>query len=77
MSTLESTISMLENMSPADVEVIYTMTKALFDKQSSPFQPMSRDQILQDLAVSRRQIQEGQCADARDALRAVRAKYDL
>lgn len=77
MSTLESTISMLENMAPADVEVIYTMTKALFDKQASPFQPLSRDQLLRDLAVSRQQIQEGKYTDAKDAVQAVRAKYGL
>ena len=77
MSTLESTISMLENMAPADVEVIYTMTKALFDKQASPFQPLSREQILRDLAESRQQIQAGQYSDAKDALQALRSKYGL
>lgn len=77
MSTLESTISMLENMSPEDVQVIYTMTKALFDKQPTPFHPLSRAQILQELTVSRQQIQAGQYADAMEALRAVRAKHGL
>lgn len=77
VSTLESTISMLENMAPADVEVIYTMTKALFDKQASPFQPLSREQILRDLAESRQQIQAGQYSDAKDALQALRSKYGL
>ena len=77
MSTLESTISMLENMPQSDVEVIYTMTKALFDKQASPFQALSREQILRDLAESRQQIEKGQYADAKDALQALRSKYGL
>lgn len=75
LSTLESTISILENMSPSDVAVLYTITKALFDKQVSCFQPLSCELILQDLVESRQQIQRGQYNSTKDALHIVKAKH--
>lgn len=47
------------------------------NSNDSVFQPLSRDQLLQDLAESRRQIQAGQYSDAKDALQALRSKYGL
>lgn len=47
------------------------------NSHDSIFHPLSRDQILQDLAESRQQIQAGQYTDAKDALQALRSKYGL
>jgi hypothetical protein len=35
----------------------------MFDKESSPFKALTREQILGDLAISRRQVENGECDD--------------
>ncbi|MDO5328307.1 MAG: hypothetical protein Q4G00_16580 [Clostridia bacterium] len=77
MSTLESTISMLRVMPEADVRVIFEMTKKLFDDKASPFAPVSKKQILQDVDVSSRQIEQGNTQDTAEAIRELKTKYGL
>lgn len=77
MSTLESTISMLRVMPEADVRVIFEMTKKLFDDKASPFAPVSKKQVLQDLNVSSRQIDQANVQDASEAIRELRKNYGL
>ena len=77
MSTLESTISMLRVMPEADVRIIFEMTKKLFDDKASPFAPVSKKHILQDVDVSSRQIQQGDIKDAAEAIRELKTKYGL
>ena len=77
MSTLESTISMLRVMPEADVRIIFEMTKKLFDDKASPFAPVSKKYILQDVDVSSRQIQQGDIKDAAEAIRELKTKYGL
>ena len=77
MSTLESTISMLRVMPEADVRVIFEMTKKLFDDKASPFAPVSKKQILQDVDVSSRQIEQGNTQDTAEAIRELKTKYSL
>ena len=77
MSTLESTISMLRVMPEADVRIIFEMTKKLFDDKASPFAPVSKKQILQDVDVSSQQIVQGDIKDASEAIRELKTKYGL
>ncbi len=77
MSTLESTISMLRVMPEADVRVIFEMTKKLFDDKASPFAPVRKKQILQDVDVSSRQIEQGNTQDTAEAIRELKTKYGL
>ncbi len=77
MSTLETTISMLRVMPEAEVQVIFDVTKALFDKRSSPFQPVSKEQVLRDLALSEQQIASGEFRDARVAIQELKARYGV
>ena len=77
MSTLESTISMLRVMPEADVRIIFEMTKKLFDDIASPFAPVSKKQILQDVDVSSQQIVQGDIKDASEAIRELKTKYGL
>ena len=61
MSTLEATVSMLEAM-PEDARIkVMEFTQKLFTsrKPANPFVPVSEEQILSDLAESRRQISDG------------------
>ena len=52
---------------------MYQFTKELFTapKPASPFIPVSTEQVLSDLAVSRQQRSEGKGVDAREALQEV------
>ena len=77
MSTLESTISMLRVMPEADVRIIFEMTKKLFDDIASPFAPVSKKQILQDVDVSSRQVEQGNTQDTAEAIRELKTKYGL
>ena len=77
MSTLESTISMLRVLPEADVEVIFEMTKKLFEDKSSPFVPVSKEQILQDVDVSEKQIEQGKTTGASEAIQELRKRYGL
>lgn len=70
MSTLDATISMLESM-PEDARIqVMEFTQKLFTsgKPANPFVPVSQEQILSDLAESRRQISDGEGLDMENAL---------
>ena len=77
MSTLESTISMLRIMPEADVQVIFEMTKKLFDGKASSFAPVGKQQILDDVDASAMQIEQGKTIKAADAIQELRTTYGL
>ena len=77
MSIVEATKSMLDVLPESDVKVIYLVTKNIFEKEASPFRPLTKKQILADLAVSRQQIEDGDYLDFDDALKEIEAEYDL
>ena len=77
MSIAEATKNMLDVMPEADVKVIYLLTRNLFEKGSSPFRSLTRAPILNDLEVSRKQIEEGDYLDFDDAMSEIEAEYDL
>jgi len=65
MSTLDATVSMLEAM-PEDARIkVLEFTQQLFTsrKPANPFVPISQEQVLSDLAESRRQIADGEGLD--------------
>jgi len=77
MGTLESTSSMLEVM-PEDARLlVFEYTQNLFNarKPASPFVQKSEDQILSDLAESRKQIDEGKGLDMKSALEQIGADH--
>lgn len=70
MSTLEATVSMLEAM-PEDARIkVMEFTQKLFTsrKPANPFVPISEEQILSDLAESRRQISDGKGINMEEGL---------
>ena len=68
MSTLQTTISMLEVMPEEDVKAIHDITYRIFQKDNNPFKLLSRDQGFNDLEESRNQINNGQCMELGEAL---------
>lgn len=70
MSTLDATVSILEAMlKDARIKVL-EFTQQLFTsrKPTNPFIPISQEQVLCDLAESRRQIADGAGLDMKDTL---------
>ncbi|MCM1222763.1 MAG: hypothetical protein NC548_50730 [Lachnospiraceae bacterium] len=70
MSTLDATVSMLEAM-PEDARIkVLEFTQQLFTSRrpANPFVPVSQEQVLSDLAESRRQIAAGQGLNMEEAL---------
>ena len=70
MSALEATVSMLESM-PEDARIkVMEFTQKLFTsrKPANPFVPVSEEQILSDLAESRRQISDGKGINMEEGL---------
>ena len=71
MSTLEATVSMLESMPEEAQEKVYEFTHYLFaaSKSNSPFSPLTMEDILTDLQISRNQIENGEAVNMKSALK--------
>ena len=71
MSTLEATMSMLESMPEEARILVFKYTQSLFNapKPASPFAPVTTEQVMNDLAESRRQIADGQGITMQDAMK--------
>ncbi len=77
MSTAERVYTMLQTMPGADVQVVFDVTKALYEKQNSPLAPMTREEMLHELEVSRFQSAQGEGEPALQAVEKVMAEYGL
>lgn len=78
MSTLESTVSMLEILPESDVQIVYNITKDLLEqRKSSVFKPVTKEQVMQDLETSTKQIEEGKYRSADEVIGRLREKYGL
>ena len=77
MSLAEATKNMLDVLPESDVKVIYMVTKNIFDKESTPFKPLTKKQIFSDLALSRQQIEAGEYDDFEEALDRIGAEYGI
>ena len=77
MSTLDATISMLEVMPEEARQLVYKYTKGLFTayKPANPFGPVSREQVLKDLEISRQQVEDGKVQDMGEALEEMRRRH--
>lgn len=77
MSTLESTISMLRIMPESEVQVIFDITRNLFEKHPSPFAPVSKESVLRDIDLSAEQFSRGEAREAQNVISELRSKYGL
>ena len=79
MNTLENTVLMMEALSEADLIEIQNFTKKLYILRNaeSPFRPLTEDDIMNDLSVSREQIAQGKCREMGQAIEGIRYKYGL
>lgn len=77
MMPLEKAMDLLRGLSEADYESATNYISALAARRYSPETPLTRAQILSDLAISRQQAREGKYQPAREALGEVMAEYGL
>lgn len=78
MSTLESTIAMLQALPESDLIKIQDDIKRLFEQRSgSPFPLLSREDILRDLETSEQQFADGDYQEAGEFLAKLRQDYGL
>ena len=77
MSSIESTVSMLEVMPEEARLLVLEYTQSLFNakKPANPYTRKTEQQILDDLAESRRQIEDGQGLDMKAALKEMGADH--
>ncbi len=68
MTTLEATMSLLEILSEEDLKRVQNFAKCLLMSQSnpSPFQPLTKEQILSDISQSFKDIDNHNYKDANE-----------
>ncbi|MDE5825289.1 MAG: hypothetical protein K2G55_07120 [Lachnospiraceae bacterium] len=79
MSAFENTVSMMEVLPESDLIEIENFTKKLYmlRNSESPFRPLTEEEILNDLQISREQIAQGKCKEMGQAIEEIRNKYGL
>ena len=77
MIPFEKAVDMLRGLSGDDYESATNYIAVLSAGRCSPETPLTRAQILEDLAISRQQIREGKTRPAKEAVNGVMAEYGL
>lgn len=77
MIPFDKTVEMLRSLSQTDYEAAANYIAVLASNHRSPDQPLSRAQLLEDLATSRQQETDGKHKPAKDAFDEVMAEYGL
>lgn len=77
MTLREETKIMLDSLPESDIKVIYSLAKNLYEKESSPFKPLTKNQILADLSDSRKEIESGAFLDFDEAITEIETAYGL
>ena len=77
MSSIDATVSMLEVMPEEARLKVLEFTKSLFTakRPANPFVPLTTEQILRDLEISRQQAAQGQTYDMGEALEELRRRH--
>jgi len=77
MSVTEATVNLMSTMSEEELLEMYHQARRIIDQRANPFRPLSKRQILADLAVSREQIANGDTVDFDQAIDEIEARYGL
>ena len=83
MTTYEATVSMMQKLPEADLLVINEFVKRLSSKAAvreeryNPYKHLTREEIVEQLAVARKNAEEGHVMEAHQASVNIREKYGL
>ncbi len=75
MSTLDTTVSMIQRCTEDELQVVQQVIRQFFLNRES--HTTTQKQFLEELEISRMQHQNGQCQEAGEALTELREKYGL
>lgn len=75
MSTLDTTVSMVQKCTEEELQVVQQVIRQFFLNRS--LQATTKKQFLEELEISRNQHQNGQHQEANESLAELRAKYEL
>ena len=82
-STYESTVSMMSGLNDADLLlikefIIHISSKEKFRQELyNPYKPMTREEIIEQLAMARKNADEGKVVEGHQASANIREKYGL
>lgn len=83
MTTYEATVSMMQNLPETDLLVINEFVKRLSSKNEvhkeryNPYKHLTREEIIEQLSIARKNAEEGNVMEAHQASNNVREKYGL
>ncbi len=83
MTTYEATVSMIQNLPETDLLVINEFVKRLSSKNEvykeryNPYKHLTREEIVEQLSIARKNAEEGHVMEAHQASNNVREKYGL
>ena len=78
MTALEATISMLRSMPESDILKVKSYVASIFEhKSESPFVYLTKEEILEQLSVSRQQADLGDYQEAMAVHEQITSKYGL
>ncbi|MBR1559613.1 MAG: hypothetical protein IJ646_05160 [Clostridia bacterium] len=77
MSVTEATLNLMQTMTEDEQLEMYHQARRIIDERTSPFRPLTKRQILADLAMSREQIANGEVVDFDAAIDEIEARYGL
>ena len=83
MSTYESTVSLMKGLPEGDLLVVQEFVNRLLTKSENkqetfnPYKPLTREELIGELAVARKHAEEGKVIDAHEASANVRNRYGL
>lgn len=75
MSTLDIIVSMIQRCTEDELQVVQQVIRQFFRNRES--QTVTKSQFLEELEISRKQYQNGQCQEAGETLTELRDKYGL
>ena len=83
MSTYESTITVMKDMTEADLLIVSEFVNRLARKDQvraemyNPYRPLTREEIVEQLSLAKKHSDEGKVLDAYQASENIREKYGL
>ena len=77
MSTLDATVSMLHELSEADLNKVKMYITRVFVEQTYPYRQLSREELLAELREAKKHAAQGLVSPAHTASSNVRTKYGL
>ncbi|MBR3307216.1 MAG: hypothetical protein IKI75_08195 [Lachnospiraceae bacterium] len=83
MNLYESTVNMMSTLPESDILIIKEFISRLSSKKEyrrelyNPYKPLTREEILEQLAIARKHAEDGRIIDAHEASANIREKYGL